>query len=170
MEVFPKGISCSDWLNGRMVNKLNQEKYLREALKEAEKAYKKNEVPVGAVIVQDKKIIARAYNQTIKLNDPTAHAEILALRKAARKVGNYRLNDCQMYVTVEPCPMCAGALIWARAKELIYGASDPKSGACGSVINLFSEKKFNHHVKVTFGILEEDCRNLIQKFFRRRRY
>lgn len=139
------------------------------ALKEAKKAYKKNEVPVGAVIVKDEKIITRAYNQTIKLNDPTAHAEILALRKAAKKIGNYRLNECKMYVTVEPCPMCAGALIWARIKELIFGVSDPKSGACGSVINLFTDKKFNHRVKVTFGILEEECRNLIQKFFQKKR-
>jgi len=140
-----------------------------EALKEAKKAYAKDEVPVGAVVVADGKIIARAYNQTIQLNDPTAHAEIIALRKAAKKIGNYRLNDCQMYVTIEPCPMCAGALIWARVNELIYGVTDPKSGACGSVVNLFSDKKFNHQVKITSGILEEDCKKIVRKFFNEKR-
>jgi len=140
-----------------------------EALKEAKKAYAKDEVPVGAVVVKEERIIARAYNQTLSLNDPTAHAEILALKKAAKKLGNYRLNDCQIYVTIEPCPMCAGALIWARVKELLYGAPDTKSGACNSVVNLFANKKFNHQVKVTAGILEKECRNIVQEFFQKRR-
>ncbi len=147
----------------------NHKKFILAAIREAKKAYRKNEVPVGAVIVADGKIIARAYNETIRLNDPTAHAEIIALRKAAKKIGNYRLNGCQMYVTVEPCPMCAGALIWARVKELVYGVPDVKSGACGSVVNLFADKKFNHQVKITSGILEEECGNLMQKFFQKRR-
>jgi len=139
------------------------------ALEEAKKASRKDEVPVGAVVIANKKIVARAHNQTIQLNDPTAHAEILALRKAAKKLGNYRLNNCQMYVTVEPCPMCAGALIWARIKELVYGVSDPKSGACGSVVNLLQNKKFNHQVKVVAGVLEKECKQIIQKFFQEKR-
>ncbi len=152
-----------------LVIRKKHKKFLLAAIREAKKADKRDEVPIGAVVVAEGKIIARAYNQTIQLNDPTAHAEIIALRKAAKKIGNYRLNGCQIFVTVEPCPMCAGALIWARVKELVYGAKDPKSGACGSVVNLFAEKKFNHRVKVTSGILEKECRDLVQEFFQKRR-
>jgi tRNA(adenine34) deaminase len=146
-----------------------EEQFLKEALKEAEKAYQKKEVPVGAVIVKEEKIIARAHNQTITLNDPAAHAEIIALRKAARKLGNYRLEKTKLYVTLEPCPMCAGALIWARIEELVFGARDSKAGACGSVVRLFKKGRFNHYVKVKGKILEKECRALLQKFFSQRR-
>src|SRR3989339_795866 len=112
------------------------EYFLKEALKEAKKAEKFSEVPVGAVIVFNDKIIARGYNKNITSNDPTAHAEIVALRKAAKKLNNYRLNGCSIYVTIEPCPMCAGALVWARVSEVIFGAYDLKAGACGSVVNI----------------------------------
>ena len=142
---------------------------MREALKEAEKAYRKGEVPVGAVITFKGKIIARGYNQTMRLNDSTAHAEILAIKKAAKYLKNFRLNNTVMYVTIEPCSMCAGALIWARVGHLIYGVSDVKSGACGSVTNIVQNKTLNHQLKVTREILEEDCKNIIQKFFKEKR-
>ena len=142
---------------------------MREALKEAEKAYRKGEVPVGAVITFKGKIIARGYNQTIRLNDSTAHAEILAIKKAAKYLENFRLNNTVMYVTIEPCSMCAGALIWARVGHLIYGVSDVKSGACGSVTNIVQNKRLNHQLKVTKEILKEDCKSIIQKFFKEKR-
>ena len=142
---------------------------MHEALKEAGKADAKGEVPVGAVVVQDGKIIGRGHNRNIIDRDPSAHAEIAALRKAAGKIRNYRLNGCKIYVTIEPCPMCAGALLWARVSEIIYGAKDIKAGACGSVINVAANKKFNHRIKVTGGVLEKECRTLIQHFFRDKR-
>jgi len=147
----------------------NHERFLREALKEASKAEKKGEVPVGAVVVCSNKVVGRGHNQSITLNDPTAHAEIIALRKAARKVRNYRLTDCTLYVTIEPCPMCAGALVWARIAEIVFGARDKKAGACGSVCNIAHNKKLNHHIKITHGILEQECRDIIQQFFKSRR-
>jgi len=146
-----------------------EERFIREAIKEAGKAEKLGEVPVGAVITLNKKIIARGYNRNITSNDPTAHAEIVALRKAAGKLGNYRLNGCKLYVTIEPCPMCAGALVWARVSEIIFGAYDPKAGACGSVLNVVNNRKLNHKIKTTGGVLEKECRTLIQKFFRNKR-
>lgn len=142
---------------------------MKEALKEARKAEAKGEVPVGAVVVKDGKIVGRGYNRNIIDKDPSAHAEIAALRKTAEKLKNYRLNGCKIYVTIEPCPMCAGALLWARVSEIIYAAKDIKAGACGSVINIASSKKFNHRIKVTGGVLEEECRTLIQNFFREKR-
>ncbi len=143
--------------------------FIKEALKEAKKAEKKGEVPVGAVIVRDNEIIGRGYNQSISRNDPTAHAEILALRAASSKLSNYRLNSCKLYVTVEPCPMCAGSLIWARISKIIFGAFDKKTGACGSVIDIPNSGKFNHRPEVTGGILEKPCRSLIQRFFKKKR-
>ncbi len=141
------------------------EKYMKEALKEAQKAYEKLEVPVGAVIVKDGKIIARAYNQKETKFDTTKHAEILAIQKASKKLKSWRLIDCEMYVTLEPCPMCAGAIIQSRIKKVYYGVSDEKTGAVGSKLNLFKDYKFNHNVEVENGILTDKCRELLQNFF-----
>ncbi|MBI5573989.1 MAG: tRNA adenosine(34) deaminase TadA [Elusimicrobia bacterium] len=143
--------------------------FIKEALKEAKKAVKSGEVPVGCVIVKDGKIISRAHNLTIRKNDPTAHAEILAIKKAAQKTGNYRLTNCEMYVTIEPCPMCAGAAIWSRMKKIIFGVCDEKSGACGSVVNIMDNKKLNHQMKIKGGVLSNECADLMKNFFRKRR-
>jgi tRNA(adenine34) deaminase len=145
------------------------EYFLRAALREAEKAALQGEVPVGAVVVRNGTIIGRGHNRNIRLNDPTAHAEILALRSAAKNAANYRLPGCKIYVTLEPCSMCAGALVWSRIDEVIFGAFDPKAGACGSVFNIVYNKKLNHRVKVTSGVLESECRRLMQEFFHNKR-
>ncbi len=152
-----------------MKNKNAHFKFMYEALKEAQKAYRDEEVPIGAVITFKGKIIARGHNKIIKLEDPTAHAEILAIRKAARYMQNFRLNDAIMYVTIEPCTMCAGALVLARITHLYYGAKDEKSGACGTVFNIANNKKLNHHIKIKGGILEKECRQLVQIFFKNKR-
>ena len=141
-----------------------EEKFMKEALKEAKKAYDKDEIPVGVVIVKDNKIIARAHNLKETKQNPTAHAEILAIEKAARKLGEWRLLDCDMYVTLEPCTMCMGAIILSRIKNLYIGANDPKTGACGSFVDL-SEYKFNHIVNISKGILQNDCEYIIKEFF-----
>ena len=146
-----------------------EEKFMKEALKQAKKAYDKLEVPVGAVIVKDGKIIARAYNQKETKNDTTNHAEILAIKKASQKLGSWRLLDCDMYVTLEPCSMCAGALIQSRIKKVYIGAPDPKTGACGSVLNLLNDYKFNHKVETEIGILQKDCEDLLKDFFKKLR-
>ena len=143
-----------------------EEKFMKEALKEAEKAYKKLEVPVGAIIVKDGKIIARAYNQKESKTDTTKHAEILAIQKASKKLKSWRLIDCEMYVTLEPCTMCAGAIIHSRIKKVYIGAMDEKTGAVGSVLNLFEDYKFNHKPEVEKGILKEDCESLLKQFFK----
>lgn len=143
-----------------------KEYFMKEALKEAEKAYKKLEVPVGAVIVKDGKIIARAYNQKESKTDTTKHAEILAIQKASKKLKSWRLIDCEMYVTLEPCTMCAGAIIHSRIKKVYIGAMDEKTGAVGSVLNLFEDYKFNHKPEVEKGILKEDCESLLKQFFK----
>ncbi len=151
---------------------LNNDKFIqlmREALKEAEVAYLKKEVPVGAVIVYQNKIIARAYNQKEELPDPTAHAEMLALQKAAQYLGSWHLEDTELFVTLEPCPMCAYAMLQARIKRLVFGAYDLKAGAAGSIINLVQDKRFNHQIEVVGGILKEECGLLLQKFFQERR-
>ena len=142
---------------------------MRLALAEARVAKDEGEVPVGAVVVADGRVIARAHNRPIALNDPTAHAEILALREAARAAGNYRLGDCTIYVTIEPCPMCAGALVLARIGRLVYGAADPRAGAVQSCFEIVSSEKLNHRVEASGGVLEEECRSLLQNFFARRR-
>lgn len=142
---------------------------MREALKEAYKAADKGEVPVGAVIVADDQVIAHGHNLRERLADPTAHAEILALREAALVLGSWRLNDCTLYVTMEPCPMCAGAAIQGRVKKIVYGAADPKAGAAGSCVDLLGETCFNHRVEVVGGVLEEKCVQVVQSFFRRLR-
>ena len=143
-----------------------KEYFMKEALKEAEKAYSKLEVPVGAVIVKDGKIIARAHNQKESKTDTTKHAEILAIQKASKKLKSWRLIDCEMYVTLEPCTMCAGAIIHSRIKKVYIGAMDEKTGAVGSVLNLFEDYKFNHKPEVEKGILKEDCESLLKQFFK----
>lgn len=146
------------------MNNIN-EKYMKEALKEAQKAYEKLEVPVGAIIVKDGKIVARAHNLKETKNDTTKHAEILAIEKASKKLGNWRLIDCEMYVTLEPCPMCAGAIVNSRIKKVNIGAMDEKTGACGSKLNLLQDFNFDTKVDMESGILENECRELLQKFF-----
>jgi tRNA(adenine34) deaminase len=145
------------------------ETYMRLALELAEQAALAGEVPVGAIIVKDGVIIGRGGNAPIKSHDPTAHAEICAMRDAAQHLENYRMVDCTLYVTLEPCAMCAGAMQHARIARLVYGASDPKTGACGSVINLMSEPKLNHHTEMTGGILAQECGAVLSTFFAARR-
>jgi tRNA(adenine34) deaminase len=142
---------------------------MKAALNEAHKGYKKEEVPVGAVVVLNGKIIARAHNLRESLIDPTAHAEILAIKKAAKKLGGWRLDKASLYTTLEPCPMCAGAIVHSRVKELIYGAYDPKAGACGSIMDVVSSRHLNHQVKVKSGILKKECSDILKKFFKRLR-
>jgi tRNA(adenine34) deaminase len=144
----------------------NKEYYMKQALKEAEKAYKKLEVPVGAVIVKDGKIIARAHNQKETKTDTTKHAEILAIQKASKKLQAWRLINCEMYVTLEPCTMCAGAIINSRIKKLYIGAMDEKTGAVGSVLNLFKDYQFNHNVEAENGIMKEECEKILKNFFK----
>ena len=142
---------------------------MQEALKEANKAFSEEEVPVGAVVVHQGKIIARGHNQIERLKDPTAHAEIIAITSAANYLGTKWLNQASLYVTIEPCSMCAGALVLARIENLYFGASDPKTGACGSVINIVNHKKLNHRIKVTKGILQAECSSLLKNFFKKKR-
>lgn len=140
--------------------------FMKEALKEAKKAYKKDETPVGAVIVKDGRVIARGHNEKELKNDPTLHAEISAIRKACKKLNTWRLNECDMYVTLEPCAMCAGAIIQARVGRLFIGTSDPKAGAVGSVVDILGVEKFNHKVDVSYGLLMEECSKILKDFFR----
>ena len=139
--------------------------YMGEALVLARAAQARGEVPVGAIVVRDGTIIGRGGNAPIAANDPTAHAEIAALREAARALGNYRLPGCSLYVTLEPCTMCVGAILHARIARLIFGARDPKSGACGSVVDLFGEPRLNHHATVLGGVLADECGKLLSDFF-----
>ena len=144
----------------------SKEYFMKQALKEAEKALKKLEVPVGAIIVKDNRIISRAYNLKEIKKDTTYHAEIEAIKKASKKLNSWRLNDCEMYVTLEPCAMCAGAIINSRIKKLYFGTSDKKTGACGSVLNLLEDYKFNHKVIVEKGILQKECEKILKDFFK----
>ena len=141
-------------------------KFMKQALKEAKKAYEKLEVPVGAVIVKDGKIIAKAHNLKETKTDTTKHAEILAIQKASKKLESWRLLDCEMYITLEPCSMCAGAIINSRIKKIYIGALDEKTGAAGSVLNLFEDYKFNHKVEVEKGVMQEECENILKDFFK----
>ncbi len=143
-----------------------QEEFMQVALKEAKKAYKKLEIPVGAVIVKNGEIIAKAHNIKEEKKDTTKHAEIIAIQKASKKLESWRLNDCELYVTLEPCPMCAGAIIQSRIKKVYIGTLDEKTGACGSVLNLFKDYKFNHNVEVEYGILKNECEEILKKFFK----
>lgn len=141
-------------------------KYMKEALKEAHLAASLGEVPVGAVVVRDGEILARGYNLTETNHDPTAHAEILAIREAAEKLGGWRLPGCEMYVTCEPCSMCAGALVWSRMERLFIGTMDPKAGACGSLYDIVEDPRLNHAISVERGILQEECSEVMRSFFR----
>ena len=145
---------------------LREEKFMKEALKEAKKAYDKLEVPVGCVIVKDDKIIARAHNQKETKFDTTKHAEILAIQKASKKLNSWRLLDCEMYVTLEPCTMCAGAMVNSRIKKVYIGTKDEKTGAVGSVYNLFEDYTFNHKVEWETGILQNECEYILKEFFK----
>lgn len=145
---------------------MKNEEYMKVALKEAQKAYNELEVPVGAIIVKDGNIIARAYNEKEKKKDTTKHAEILAIQKASRKLDTWRLYDCDMYVTLEPCSMCAGALIQSRIRKVYIGAMDEKTGSCGSVLNLLKDYKFNHNVEIEYGICKEECEKILKDFFK----
>lgn len=151
------------------MSKRSEEKWMREALKEARAAAEEEQVPVGCVIVVGQNELARAHNTRASSKDPTAHAEMLALRRAAEKRGDWRLTDTTVYCTLEPCCMCAGALLNARVSRLVYGLSDPKSGACGSIVNLLNISAFNHQVEVEGGVLADETRELMQSFFRQKR-
>src|SRR6266508_4167127 len=143
--------------------------FMGEALRQARRAYEAEEVPVGAVVVRAGRIIARAYNQVELLKDATAHAEMLALTQAEADVGDWRLVDCDLYVTKEPCAMCAGAIVHVRLRRLIFGCADPRAGAAGSVINLLQHPSLNHRCEITSGVLENECAAILQDFFRKRR-
>lgn len=143
-----------------------KEKFMKEALKEAKKAYKKLEVPIGAVIVKDNQIIARGHNLKEKKQCTLKHAELMAIEKASKKINNWRLNECEMYITLEPCPMCAGAIINSRIKKIYIGVRDEKTGACGSKLNLLQDYNFDTSVEVEKGILENECKDILQKFFK----
>lgn len=145
------------------------EKYMREAIKQARKAAKIDEVPIGCVIVYDDKIIARGYNRRNTDKSTLAHAEIIAIRKAAKIIGDWRLEDCTMYITLEPCPMCAGAIVQARIPRVVVGAMNPKAGCAGSVINLLQMDGFNHKAELTSGVLVDECRTMLQDFFKEMR-
>jgi tRNA(adenine34) deaminase len=147
----------------------SDENFMREALKEAQIAFEEDEVPIGAVIVKDGEILAKAHNLREKLNDPTAHAELIAIRLAAAKLNSWRLLDTTLYATVEPCPMCAGAIVLARVKRLVFGATDPKAGAAGTLMNLLDDARLNHQVEITGGVLDEESRELLRTFFLQRR-
>jgi tRNA(adenine34) deaminase len=147
----------------------SDERFMRLALDQAHNAWALAEVPVGAIVVKDGKVIATGFNQPVGNSDPTAHAEIQAMRAAAELLGNYRLNHCELYVTLEPCAMCAGAMQHARIKRLVFGAADPKTGACGSVVDLFAEPRLNHHTGVRGGVLAAECGEMLSKFFAERR-
>jgi tRNA(adenine34) deaminase len=148
---------------------VDDEHYMLQALELAAEAERQGEVPVGAVVVREGVVVGRGYNQPISAHDPTAHAEIVAMRDAARALANYRLNDCQLFVTLEPCVMCAGAMLHARIVRVVYGATDTKTGACGGVLNLFGETRLNHHTEVRGGVLAQNAAALLQSFFAARR-
>ncbi len=152
-----------------MTTASSDEIWMREAIIEAQKAEAMAEVPIGAVAVVNDVIIARAHNQNILLKDPTAHAEMVVITEAAAALQSERLREAELYVTIEPCAMCAGALVLARVKRIVYGVCDPKAGACGSVINVADHKKLNHRIPTTSGILKKECRAIIQEFFRKKR-
>jgi len=143
----------------------DDEKWMEQALREAEQAYKRKEVPIGAVIVHNWRIIGRGYNETETLQDPTAHAEMIAITAGATQLQSRRLEACTLYVTLEPCPMCAGAIIQARIPRLVFGASDPKAGACGTLFNIVQDKRLNHRVELVGRVLEGKCSEILKEFF-----
>jgi len=144
-------------------------KYMNEAIKEAKIAVAQGEIPIGAVIIKNDQIIGRGHNMTESLKDPTAHAEMIAIRSASKALGGWRLLDCQMYVTTEPCSMCAGAIVWSRLSKLYIGTMDTKGGACGSIFNIVQDKRLNHYVEVEIGIMEQECKHIMQEFFKQLR-
>jgi tRNA(adenine34) deaminase len=148
---------------------MNPEVFMQEALWEAEKALSIGEVPVGAVIEKDGIIIGRGHNMTETAKDPTAHAEMLAIREAAQKLGGWRLLGCQMYVTTEPCSMCAGAIVLARIQKVCFGTLDPKAGACGSLMNILQDERLNHNVQIETGIMQQQCEKIMKSFFQKLR-
>lgn len=148
---------------------MNNEKWMKEAIKQAKKAAQKDEVPIGCVIVKDNQIIARAYNKREMKQCSTAHAEILAIEKACKKLGSWRLEDCDLYVTLEPCPMCSGAIIQSRIRNVIFGAYDPKGGCMGSNMNINDVRGFNHYPDIEGGILQDECSRLLKEFFKAKR-
>ena len=152
-----------------MIDLQSDEHFMREALRQAVKAYEADEVPVGAVVVQAGKIIGRAYNQVELLKDATAHAEMLALTQAEASVGDWRLTDCDLYVTKEPCVMCAGALVHVRMRRVVFGCADLQSGGAGGIINLLQHPALNHHCDITSGVLQNECAAILQNFFRKKR-
>lgn len=146
------------------------QKFMAQAVLLAEKAFEEGEVPVGAIVVQNNRIIGKGYNQVEKLTDPTAHAEIIAITAACETLNEKYLTDCTLYVTLEPCPMCAGALVWSKIDRVVFGASDPKSGGSGSVFNITQNQQLNHQIEVIQGILEQDCEYLLKSFFHSKRF
>ena len=148
---------------------MNNEKWMKEAIKQAKKAAQKDEVPIGCVIVKDDQIIARAYNKREMKQCSTAHAEILAIEKECKKLGSWRLEDCDLYVTLEPCPMCSGAIIQSRIRNVIFGAYDPKGGCMGSNMNINDVRGFNHYPDIEGGILQDECSRLLKDFFKAKR-
>lgn len=144
----------------------DNEKYMKEAIKQAKKAWLLDEVPIGCVIVYEDKIIGRGYNRRNTDKSTLAHAEIAAIKKASKKMGDWRLEECTMYVTLEPCQMCAGAIVQARIPKVVIGSMNPKAGCCGSILNLLEEERFNHQVEVERGVLEEECSSMLTNFFR----
>ncbi|WNC67766.1 tRNA adenosine(34) deaminase TadA [Thalassotalea nanhaiensis] len=155
--------------NDEQVQQHTDERFMRQAILLAEKAEAEGEIPVGAVLVCNGEVIAQGWNQSIQLHDPSAHAEMQAIRKAGPNMENYRMLDCTLYVTLEPCPMCAGLLVHSRVKRLVFAASDLKTGSCGSVFNLANNEKLNHQVEITSGVLKEECSTMLSAFFKRRR-
>ena len=143
--------------------------FMKEAIKQAKKAELIDDVPIGAVIVKDGVIIARAYNKREKLKDATAHAEVLAIQKACKKLNSWRLDECTIYVTLEPCPMCAGSMILSRMKRVVYGAYDPKGGCVESCLHMYEHNGFNHYPEYKGGVLEEECSNLLKEYFKKKR-
>lgn len=148
---------------------MEDEKYMKEAIKQAKRAFKQDEVPIGCVIVQDGKIIARAYNKRNMKRNPLAHAEIMAINKAAKVTGDWRLEDCVMYITLEPCQMCAGAIVQARIPKVVIGSMNPKAGCAGSILNLLQVQAFNHQVELVKGVMEKECTDMLQDFFKQLR-
>ncbi|MFH5886233.1 tRNA adenosine(34) deaminase TadA [Halalkalibaculum sp. DA3122] len=145
------------------------QKFMLQAFKLAEQAYEEDEIPVGAIVVQEDRIIGKGYNQTERLNDATAHAEMLAISAACSTIESKYLTDCTLYVTLEPCPMCAGALVWSRIERVVFGTLDARAGACGSLFNIADNEKLNHRVEVIQGVMEEDCKWILQHFFENKR-
>ena len=145
------------------------EQYMRQAIEAAKIAQENGDVPIGAVVVYENQVIGRAYNQREQLKDPTAHAEIIALTQAAAFIESWRLHGCTMFVTLEPCAMCAGALVLGRLDRLVYGCNDPKAGACGSLYNIVQDERLNHRLEITSGVLADECAKLLQDFFRQKR-